>query len=171
MRSMEDVRFFFSQPNIGSVETAAAPGRHLIRHLIPNIREVVILRPVDEVVGSMMNLDVSDVAQYDRATLKKGMEYGDRILRKIARESHVLTVDYSDLGKRDTCIKIFEHCLPYSFDEKWWDSLHNQNIQVNVKDVLLYYFKHKSAIEGFKKHCKSELRRLYRSSLTMQGGM
>lgn len=162
MRSMDDVRSFFSQPNIGAAETAVAQGRPLIKHAFPNIREVVILRPVDEVVESMIKVDIAGVGTYDRGLLEKSMQYGDRVLRKIAKDPNVLVVDYRDLLKKDTCANIFEHCLPYSFDKTWWESLKDKNIQTDVKAVLRYYYKHKKEIESFKNHCKSELRNLCR---------
>lgn len=163
MRDMGDVRDFLSQPNTGCVETAAAPGRYLIKHTIPDIREVVVLRPVQEVVESTMRMDVSGVATYDRKTLQRNMEYGDRVLRKIAKDPSVLVVRYEDLNLEETCAKIFEHCLPYAFDKNWWDKIKNENVQVDAKSFFRYYFANKDVIENFKKHCKSELRKLFRT--------
>jgi hypothetical protein len=165
MRRMQNVEAFFNRPNIGTVETAAAQGRHLIRHIVPDIKELVVLRPVDEVVDSLLASDISGVAVYDKVKLKRNMEYGVRELRKISNEPGVFTMDYQDLKKKEVCAKVFEHCLPYAFDETWWESFKDRNIQVDVKAALEYYFKHKIAVENFKKHCKSELRRLCRSGL------
>lgn len=160
MRSLDDVKEFFSNPKVGCVETAAAHGRPLIRAIAPDVREVVILRPVSEVVDSMMAVDVSGIATYDRDLLQRNMENGDRVLRKIAKDAGVLVVHYSDLNKEETCARIFEHCLPYDFDRKWWESLREKNIQVDVGAFIKYYYKHRDAVEKFKRHCKSELRRL-----------
>ena len=163
MRTMDDVRALLSRPDTGCVETAAAQGRYLIKHAFPDIREVVILRPVKEVVNSMLNTDVASIAAYDPDKLQKIMEYGDRILRKIAQDVNVLAINYSDLVFEEACADIFEHCLPYRFDKSWWKSLKFQNIQVDVKAVLQYYFDNREAVDGFKRHCKSELRRLHRA--------
>ncbi len=162
MTCLDDVRALFECPNIGVSETAAAQGRFLIKHIVPDIKEVVVLRPVNEVVDAMMNLDVSEVATYNRILLQKGMEYSDRVLRKIAQDPNVLVVNYSDLNGAETCEKIFEHCLPYKFDMAWWESLKDKNIQADVKSVIRYYHKYRGTIEAFKKQCKSELFRLYR---------
>lgn len=162
MRSMGEVKSFFNRPNTGTVETAAAQGRALIRHAIPNIKEVVILRPVNEVVNAMMRIDVSGVATYNRDILQRNMEYGDRELRKIAQDKNVLVVNYDDLKNPETCAMIFEHCLPYKFNIKWWESLKDTNIQVDVKSILKYYQKNRDAVEAFKKHCKRELIKLCR---------
>lgn len=162
MRNLEDVKAYFSRPNVGAVETAAAQGYYLLRYLVPNIREIVILRPVNEVVDSIMNMDVSEVATYDRDILQRNMEYGDRMLRKIARSPNVLSLNYSDLDDLEKCKEIFEHCLPYKFDQKWWRVWKDRNIQVDVKKVLSYYIQNRSAIEEFKRYSKVELRKLCR---------
>lgn len=162
MRGLDDVEEFFSHPNIGAAETAAAQGRYLIRYLVPNIREVVVFRPVSEVVNSLMAVDTSGVATYDRNSLRRGMEYSERVLRKISMDPEVLSVNYEDLNNPDICASIFEHCLPYKFDREWWETLKDKNIQNNVGAYLRYYYKNKDAIESFKSHCKSELRRLYK---------
>lgn len=163
MRSMDEVRALFAQPHTGFAETAAAQGRPLIHHAAPQVKEVVVLRPVDEVVESVLNVNVSGVAVYDRTMLKRNMEYGDRELRKIAKDPKVLSVDYAELDREETCARIFEHCLPYPFDRKWWELLKDVNIQTDVKAVLLYYQRNRDAVETFKKHCKNELRRLMRA--------
>lgn len=162
MRSMEDVRALFSVPNRGCAETAAIQGRPLIRHAIPGIREVVVLRPVDEVIESVMRLDLGGSIRYDRDVLRRNMEYGDRQLRKAAKEPGVLAVDYADLQKEETCAAIFEHCLPYRFDANWWDEMKNRNIQADAREVIRYYHQHRGAVDQFKRYCKTELRRLYR---------
>lgn len=161
MRSVEDVRNFFARPNVGSCETAVAQGRQLVKHIVPNIKEVVVLRPVEEVVSSVMNMDVSGVATYDEKLLRRNMNYGDRVLRKIANDPSVLMVNYHDLNQEKTCRTIFEHCLPYPFDKSWWEAIKDDNIQANVKGVLEYYHKNRDAIECFKSACKSELRKLF----------
>lgn len=168
MRSMDDVRAFLASGNVGCAETAAAQGRHLIRHAIPAIREVVVLRPVHEVVNSLLSLDLSGVADYDRILLQRNMEYGDRELRKIAKDPNVLVVNYDDLVNEETCARIFEYCLPYGFDRAWWESLKDKNIQVNMKSIIAYYHKNREAINTFKKDCKTELRRIYKSGYIKQ---
>lgn len=162
MRSLVDVRRLLSQPNTGTSETAACYGRFLIKYLFPNIKEVVVFRPVDEVVNSVLNVDVSGVATYPPILLRKVMEYGYRCLKKIAKDPYVLVVNYADLEKEETCRSIFEHCLPYRFDKAWWESLKDKNIQIDAKELLRYRFKYSDEIKAFKHHCKMELIRLCR---------
>lgn len=158
----EDYKKYFTGKT-GASETGAAQGWWLIQHSVPDIRTVVVLRPVEEVVDSMMQVDVTGVAVYDRELLEKHMKYGHRVLQRISERSDVLTVTFDSLKKLETCSSIFEHCLPYKFDLKWWASLKNQNIQVNVKDTLRYYYKHKDEIDEFKRMCKKELIHLRRT--------
>lgn len=162
MRSMADVVELFSTPNTGSAETGAPYGRCLLKYFVPNLKEVVILRPVDEVVDSLMNLDVSEVATFDRNKLRKIIERGERALKRIITDPNVLVVNYSDLDKEETCARIFEFCLPYKFDREWWGYYKNKNIQVNMKLLLLYRFQNKPSIDSFKSLCKRELIRLCR---------
>lgn len=164
MRSIDEVKSFFKSENVGCVETAAAQGRCLIKSIVPDIREVVILRPVGDVVDSLMQLDSMGVVKYDPIILRRNMEYGDRVLRKIAKESNVMVIDYADLNKEETCRAIFEYCLPYSFDKAWWNSLKDKNIQVDVGAFFRYYHENKQAIEAFKRHCKLELFKLCRKN-------
>lgn len=163
LREPEDYKTYFSQPNTGAAETGAVQGWWLVELACPGIKTVVVHRPLSEVVDSMMEVDVSSVASYDKTSLIKHLSYGQRVLDSISKRQDVLSVNYKDLNRMETCQKIFEHCLPYKFDVKWWASLKNKNIQVNVKEVLKYYYTHKQEIDRFKMLCKQELRNLRRT--------
>lgn len=159
LRSMEDARTFLSKPKTGTIETAAQQGRSLIRHYFPNIKEVVILRPIDEVLDSFLSTGIN----FNRTALQRILEYGQRELFKIANDPNVLVIDYCNLDYQKTCSDIFEHCLPYKFDKKWWESWRNKNIQIDIKAMASYFQAHRNEIEGFKRDCKSDMRRLYRA--------
>lgn len=162
MRSVADAVSFLRQPNTGTAETAAAQGFKIIQHHIPDIRSVVIRRPVADVVDAVLNVDVSGVATYDRGLLQRNMEHGARCLDRI---TGALVVDYADLHREDACAAIWEHCLPYSFDRARWEEMRAQNIQADTRAVLQYYFNNRDAVERFKAACKSEMRRLARAGL------
>lgn len=167
MRSMEDVKWVFSLPNIGSVETAAAPGWWLLRYHVPDLRMAVIRRPVADVVESLMATDPG-VATYDRQKLRNAMEYGDRMLSQIAALPGVLSFDFKNLDHEDACAAIFEHCLPYGFDREWWSEIKDRNIQVDIPEFFKRYFANRPAIERFKSVCKAELRNLRRSGVDLR---
>lgn len=162
MRSMGDVKELFSNPNTGTVETGAPYGRCLVRWLMPNVKEVVILRPVEDCVSSLMNIDFEGMFTFDRDKLRKLMTRGRRCLDKIAKDPNVLVINYADLDNEETCKKLFEFCLSYQFDSEWWNYMKDKNIQVKLKDLFLYRYQNKSAIDSFKNLCKRELIRLCR---------
>ena len=162
MRSMDDVKAFFNSGNVGCVETAASYGRCLLKWLIPDLREVVILRPVEECIESIMNLDLRGQASFDRKKITKLMERGRKTLDKISKDPNVLVINYADLDKEETCKSIFEFCLPYKFDKNWWQEMRHKNIQINMLSLLQYRWKNKDTIDDFKNLCKRELFRLGR---------
>lgn len=162
LRSMDDVRELFSPRNTGTVETGAPYGRCLVKWLVPNIKEVVILRPVDECIDSLMAIDFEGMFIFDRAKLQKLMTRGRRCLEKIAKDPNVLVINYDDLNNEETCARLFEFCLPYKFDKEWWEYMKDKNIQVDLKQLFLYRYQNKSHIDAFKKLCKRELMKLVR---------
>lgn len=163
LRSLEEFKEYFSRGNTGVSETGIAQGWWLVNHACPSIKTVVVKRPISEVVSSLMELDLSGIASYDKDSLTKHIQYGDRMLDKISSRPGVLTVSFSDLKNMSTCKDVFEHCLPYDFDIKHWSRLKNKNIQINMRDLLKYYYEHSTEINEFKKLCKMELRSLRKS--------
>lgn len=162
MRSIADIKALFALECVGTVETAAAQGWRIIHAHCPSMRQVVIRRPVNQVVDAMMKIDLKGVAIYDRERLTKGIAYGDRMLEQVARQPGVLSFNYDDLELESVCKKIFEFCLPYRFDKGWWEKCRHQHIEVNVAEVVAYYYEHFEEINSFKRECWRELRRLAR---------
>lgn len=162
MRSMGDFKKLLSPINTGTAETASSYGRCLIKWLIPNIREVVILRPVEEVIQSLLSVDFQGSFVFDEVKLRKIIEKGNRALQRIAQDPKVLVINYDDLDKEETCAKIFEFCLPHKFDKEWWGYMKDRNIQVNLGLLFSYRYQNKKDIDGFKSLCKRELLRLCR---------
>lgn len=167
-RDPSEISSFFAG-RTGAVETAAAQGWRLIDYHVPNIKSVVIRRPTKDVIKSMMAVDLGGVATYDEARLWKIMEYGNRMLDQIAARPGTLVVDHDALDEESTCSRIFEFCLPYVFDRNWWLAKRVQNIQVDVKSVILYYHKNRVEIERFKSRCRAELRHLFKSGAIVKG--
>ncbi len=160
MRSIEDVVRLFGAANTGAVETAAAHGAAILRHHLPGLKEVVVRRRLDDAVDAMLAVDVSGVATYDREALRAMLTRTARELDRISARHGVLTVEFDDLDREDVCRAIFEHCLPFAMAHGWWARLRDQNIQVDVRSVLTYFHRHREEIDGFKRACKTELRRL-----------
>jgi len=131
VRSVDDVRSWFSLPFYGSVETAAAPFWRLARHIRPDLKIVVVRRPVDEVAGSLLRTGV----EFDRAALEAQLVHMDRKLDQIAYD---ISVDFADLSEERTCQRIFEYCLGLPHDRERWTSFHRQNLQIDLATQLNY---------------------------------
>jgi hypothetical protein len=162
-RDMREVASYFSQGKSGSAETAAAPGWKLLDHFVPNIRTVVVLRDIEEIIASFARMEISEIATVDEDKLRKIVTYEDRCLREIAQQPGVLTVNFSELESPSVCKAIFEHCLPYSFDFDWWQHMSRRNIQSDALSLVKYYQENKAEVEGFKRSCKREMISLVRS--------
>lgn len=145
MRSIEDVATWFAQPCIGSAETAAAPWWRLLDRLAPGARILVVRRPVDDVVASLMRFPG---LTYDLPRLHAHMRALDRKLDQIeARVPNVLSVRFCDLGREDVCAKAFEHCLPYRHDPLHWATFSPINIQIDMRAMMRYFTAHHRPLE------------------------
>lgn len=117
LRSVEDVKSWFAQPNTGTVETGVAPFWRLIQSKCPDVRFVTIRRRVDEAIAS--TLAAAPIGNPD--ALVKTLRATDAKLTQIERRApDVLSVRYEDLVREDVCATVFEHCLPYAHDSLWW---------------------------------------------------
>lgn len=144
-RSLDDASTWFSQPCIGSVETAAAPWWRLLDHVAPGARVAVVRRPVSEVVDSIMRV-MGDAM--DRAALTTAMAYLDRKLDQIeARLPDVLSVNFHDLGDERVCALLFEHCLPLRHDHAHWAALADENIQIDLPAMMRYAQAYRPALD------------------------
>lgn len=143
MRSLDDIKTWFSQPYIGSVETAAAPWWRMLDKLAPNARVAVVRRPVDEVMDSLMQIPG---LAFDRAMLEHEMRKLDRKLDQIeARIPDVMSVSFDGLNDEATCAALFEHCTGEKPDH--WESLAPQNIQIDMPAMMRYAAAYKSALD------------------------
>lgn len=131
-RSLEDVRTWFTQPNIGTVETAAS---HFWRLLPPGIRIVTIRRDPAEVFASVIRA----VPDAELGAVQRSLRAADRKLDQIeARIPGVLSVNYAELATEGVCARVFEHCLPYPHDPAWWAKWDAQNIAGDLKAQIRY---------------------------------
>jgi hypothetical protein len=132
-RTLDDIATWFKQPSIGSVETAAAPFWRLLLREQPNVRIVVVRRPVDDVLASLARQGVAGdgVAALIRAT--------DRKLEQIARRvPNVLSVQFKDLAREPVSAAVFEHCLPYKHDRTWWKMWNARNVSGDLAAQVRY---------------------------------
>jgi hypothetical protein len=152
LRSIDDAKIWLGQKFNGSAETAIAPFWRLLHKANPDLRIVTVHRPVADAVESFMALDLCGIGDMDEARLTSRMLYLDHKLRQIAkRVPGVLSVEYDDLGDAETVKAVFEHCLPYRFDEAWWRQLQPQNLQCNMRDLTRYMLAYRESLDKMTK--------------------
>ena len=152
-RSMDDVRTWFTQPNIGTAETAGAPWWRLVEKIAPGVKVLVVRRPVEEVVDSYRRMEMG----VDLDALRVGLSRLDKKLSQIEyRMPEVLSVAFDSLREEETCARVFEHCLPYCHDHEWWKLLSPLNVQIDMRQLLKYYSAHKPQLDKLTKVAKQQ---------------
>ncbi len=143
LRSVDDARAWLAQDFTGTAETGAAPWWRLIRHLRPDVRVLIVRRPVAEVVASVLALDLSGLVTTSITGLMRDMQRLDRCLDRIERRvPGVLSVRYADLASEATCAAVFEHCLPYRHDPSWWSRWASVNVQTDMRMLMRHLNAH-----------------------------
>lgn len=146
---MDDVKSWLSQPCTGSVETSGASWWRLAQKLRPDIRTVVIRRPVPQVVDSFARFG------FDRDVVTSAMTRADKKLDQIERRvPNVLSVTFEELGTEAGCAKVFEHCLPWPHDPEWWERLAPLNLQLSMSSMAKYVNAYRPQIEKLAKIAK-----------------
>jgi hypothetical protein len=169
MREVDDIARFFGRGYTGTAETAVAPGWELLRHYVPDIRGVVVRRPVEDAIASM-RAALAGVVTYDPDALRRNISAGARALDRMARTPGVLSVEFADLEREDVCAAIFQHCLSLPMPHEHWAALRGRNIQVNVRSMFDYYERNRVGIDGFKLACKADLRAQARAGAISRSG-
>lgn len=135
MRSLDDVQTWFTQPNVGTVETAAAPFWRLFRRYQPDMRIVTVRRSIEDALASV----VRAVPGCDPVAVRRLLRMADAKLDQIeARIPGVMSVHFADLAHESVCAQVFEHCLPYAHDPAWWASWEVQQVSGNIAAQVRY---------------------------------
>ena len=151
---MEDVRAWFGQPGIGTVETAAAPWWRLVQQTRPDIRTVTIRRPLVEVMDSLGRLGLS----FDMDKIGIYLRRLDAKLDQIeARIPGVLSVSYASLTREESCAAVFEHCIGAARNPEWWRMMAALNLQTNLSVTLRYYQAYAPQLEKLAKVAKQRI--------------
>jgi hypothetical protein len=141
---MDDVRAWLSMDFVGSAETSAAAWWRTAASLRPDLRVLVVRRPVSEVVDSIMRLDMRGVCSFDERALTDSMNLADAKLNQVERRmGNVLSVSFAALEQEEVCAQAFEHCLPYRHDHAWWERCASVNMQISMPHLMRYAFAHK----------------------------
>lgn len=149
LRSVEDAKIWLNQEYKGSAETSVAPFWRLVRSINPDLKIVIVGRPVADVVKSLMALDMSGVCKFDESVLTEKMTRLNAKLKQIERRfPDAVSVKFDDLHNESTVKEVFEHCLPYGFDRAWWKSLKDVNLQCNMRSLVRYAKDYKEPLAG-----------------------
>lgn len=154
IRGLDDIKSLLDMPNHGSAETAAAPFWRLIQAVRPDIKTVVIRRPVADVVESLIATGVD----FDRALLTRQMQELDAKLDQIEqRVPGAFSIAYDDLNDEATCARLYEHCTGQKHDPAHYTALAPQNLQCDLSAMMRYHHAHKPQIERVTRQAKQRM--------------
>lgn len=112
----------------GSVEQTAIIGWRLIRKELPDLKTIVVRRPLQEVYQSLHH--------YNLPVSLAGLAEMNAMLDDIGKQPGVHSINATDLDAPVTCKWLFEYCLELEFDFDWWSTLAMMNIQMNHDDLF-----------------------------------
>jgi hypothetical protein len=159
--SLQEVLTMLSIPGMGAAETLAAPAWPLLLTAEPNLRVVVVRRPIEEILASLVAATKGEM-QLDLEKLRHLLQYVRRSLDKLSLQPQTLTVDFHELEREDCCRAVFEHCLPYKHDSGWWKFLSAKNINPDVKQLAALYLRREQEILALGRECRHMMFRLGR---------
>lgn len=157
LRQPSELRAFFSRPRTGYAETAASFGWPLIQQACPDVQQVVIDRHPDDAASAMLAHCSAAGVPVDEAKVSHIFTRNHRVLRKIAALPGTLRLDYADLSTEAGCRAVFEACLPYEWDQAWWQKMDQRHIEADLRSVLSYFAANRDGIEEFKRLCRVEM--------------
>lgn len=159
--AFRDVMDMLSIPGMGAAETLAAPAWPLLLTAEPKLRVVVVRRPLEEILSSLVAA-TSGKLELDLPTLRRLLAYVIRSLDKLAKQPQSLMVDFHELTSEEVCKAVFEHCLPYKHDSGWWQWLAAKKIDPDVMQLAALYQQRQKEIHSVGRECRHLLFRLAR---------
>jgi hypothetical protein len=139
--SVKDFLIRLSQLD-GTVETGAVIGWKLIRRLIPQATIIVIKRPISEIRESL--------ARFGIKPIKGELETRRAMLDECAASPGVTSFDFDELNDPLVCRWIFETCLGFWLEPKWYRKLSHANIQIDVPERIRKLIEGSGRLEAFK---------------------
>lgn len=122
------IRAYKEEGMWGSVEIAGVIAWQLIRKELPDLKTVVVRRPLQEVYNSITQLGFQGNLTY--------LAELNAMLDIIGAQPGVYTINSADLDAPITGKWLFEYCLEQEFDFDWWYSISQLNIQLKMDDVV-----------------------------------
>lgn len=144
MRSLDDCRRWFSQPQVGSTETAIAPWWRLLREWHPELRAIVIRRSIDEVLESYRRCGIPGDLDAHATALSR---LDAKLAQISSRWPGTLEVSFDDLRNEAACGAVFEYALGLEHDRTWWNLLARMNIQISLGPLMKYCMTYRAQID------------------------
>ena len=157
----QEVMELLNIPGMGAAETLAAPAWPLLLAAAPQMRIVVVRRPLEEILASLVATTKGRL-ELDIPVLRRLLSYVIRALDKLAQQPQSLVVDFHELAREDVGRAIFEHCLPYKFDPGWFKWLSSKNVTPDVMQLAALYQQREKEIRGLGRECRHLMFRLAR---------
>lgn len=165
-RSLDDVRSWFAQPSVGTVETAAAPFWRLLGRVAPGARVVTLRRDPAAVAASLARAGLV----FDGDVMVRLLERIERKLDQIERRlPDVLALRFEDLADEAVCARLFWHCLGLPHDSAWWEHVAAINLQVSVPRMVLYASAYAQQTEKLRRMARHEVLRGFRRPVELDG--
>ena len=132
-RSFDDIKSWFSQPDIGTVETAAASWWRSLERYAPNARVATLRRPADEIIDSLQRQGVEfDITYMTRAIWRQYRKL-DQIAKRLP---NVQECTFDGLTSQETCESVFQHLLGRPCQEGWWAYWHDKILSPKMEPYI-----------------------------------
>jgi len=112
----------------GSIEQSGIIGWQVIRKELPDLKTIVVKRPLQEVYNSLAQMGI-------QPHLNNLAELNE-LLDVVSNQPGVHTISSASLDSPMMCKWLFEYCLELEFDFDWWMHLAPLNIQINMDEVM-----------------------------------
>jgi hypothetical protein len=143
-KSVDEFLASYRNGMAGTVETGAMIGWRLLKHELPGLRTLVVMRDVHDVLCSLAKQGVASPAVTDEIASRAYM------LAAISAAPGVKTIDWQDLNDPFLREALWDWLLQIPFDPDWDARFAFTNIQIDFAARLRQLEKNRSAIEAFK---------------------
>lgn len=151
--NFQEVMHMLAVPGMGAAETMSAPGWPLLLTAAPTLRVVVVRRPIEEILASLVEATKGKI-ELDTDVLRRLLSYIVRALERLARQPQTLAVDFDELEREETCKAVFEHCLPYKHDSGWWNFMNAKVLEPDLIALARLYAVRQENIRGLGRECR-----------------
>lgn len=168
IRGLDDVKSLLDMPFSGTAETAAAPFWRLIHKMRPDIKAVVIRRPVDEVIESLMATGLG----FDRSRLEVEIKKLDTKLDQIeSRVNNVVSFRFDRIDE-SACALLMNHCLGVDYEAAHYARFSGQHLVCDLDALIRYFNAHRPQLERLRQQVKQRmLAAIAARSVSMNSGM